>query len=505
MKVLLISVDGYVSLGIRYISAKLKEASHKVKLVFFPYSRSEAYPEKILSRLKELSNGAEIIGISSMAYSSKKAIQIVTHLKSLGVPIVWGGVFSTVCPESCLEYVDIACIGEGEESLLDLINKMEQGRDFRNTMNFIFKDNGKIIKNPLRPLIQDLDSLPFPDYDFSSQYALENDRFVLMHERNLLGADRRFGGFTVFNIRGCPYSCTYCVNDAIKSLYRGQKILRKNSIHYVVRQMKELKSKFPGIERFRIDDDSFFVRQLEEIKLFSELYRKEINMPFEVNSDPLTINDEKMRLLVDAGLRHIGIGVQTGSKRINEEIFSRPFSRETSLKAGKIINKYCHQVQVTYDFIVLNPFEDEEDVLQTLNLIQNLPKPFYLSMNCMAFFPGSKIYNKAQKIGIRYNKYYFCGKGLWTRFGEINNIKLSTRNKYLNLIILLIEGEVNSRRYGNIPARLFSVLMNKRMIQLFNRDLDFVTYIFIIYFKLAIYLAARLLPQKVRNLIKRLV
>ncbi len=244
---------------------------------------------------------------------------------------------------------------------------------------------------------------------------------------------------------------------------------------------------------------------MEEIKLFTNLYKKEIGIPFEVNSDPLTINDEKLQLLVNAGLRHIGMGIQTGSKRINEEIFIRPFSREASLKAAKIINKYYPCVEVTYDFIVLNPFENEEDITQTFDLIQKLPKPFYLSMNCMAFFPGSQIYNKALKMGIRYNKYYFCRKGLWTRFGEIKNIKLSTRNKYLNIIILLIEGEVNSDRYGNIPTRLFLALMNKKIVKLFNRNLELATYIFIIQFKFAIYITARFLPQKVRNLIKRLV
>lgn len=504
MKVSLISVDGHVSLGIRSISAKLKVAGHSVKPVFFPYTRNEVYSEKILNGLKEIVDDSRIIGISSMAYSSKKAIQIIRCLKVLNVPIVWGGVFPTTCPEFCIEHADIVCVGEGEEAILDLVNKLEDGRDFRNTMNFFVKDKDGVITNLARPLIQDLDSLPFPDYDLMSQYTLENERFVLMEERHLPGIDRRFGGFTVFNIRGCPYSCTYCVNEAIKSLYKNQRIVRKNSIHHVIRQMKETKKNFPLIKRFRIDDDTFFIRSLEEIKLFTELYKKEIDIPFECNSDPLTIDDEKLQLLVDADLRHIGMGIQTGSKRINEEIFVRPFTRELSLNAAKIINKYYPDVEVTYDFIVLNPFENENDIIQTLNLIQELPKPFYLSMNCMAFFPGSKIYNKALKMGVIHNKNSFCQKGLWTRYGEIRNIKLSTRNKYLNLILLLIDGRVDSERYGEISNRLFSLLMNKRMIRLFNHSLQFATYIFVLCFKSIIYVVTKLLPEKPKSLIKSL-
>jgi len=505
LKISLISVDGCVSLGIRSISARLKNAGHKVTSIFFPYTNSRIYPDAILKDMNELIAGSELIGISSMAYSSEKAIQVIKCLKPLRVPIIWGGVFPTTCPEFCIEFADMVCVGEGDDAIVDLADKIEHGKNFTNTMNFFVKERNRIIKNPVRPLIQDLDSLPFPDYDLSSQYTVEKSRFVLMTEAHLAGIDRRFGGFTIFNIRGCPYSCSYCINDAVKSLYENQRIVRKNSIDYAIREMKEMRKLFPLIERFRIDDDTFFIRPLEEIELFARLYKKEIDLPFECNSDPLTVNDEKLRILAETGLRHIGMGIQTGSKRINEEVFARPFTKEAALKAANIINRYHTQVEVTYDFIVLNPFEREDDIMQTFDLIRELPKPFYLSMNCMAFFPGSRIYNEALKKGIIHTKNSFCQKGLWTRFGEVRNIKLSTQNKYLNLLILLIDGEVNNTRYGEIPGRLFYLLMNKKVVRLFNRYLSLVTYIFILYFKAAIYAAARLLSRKAREVMRNII
>jgi len=500
----LVSVDGPVSLGIRYLSSKLKADGHKVKLIFIPYSTGEFYSKEVLNGLREISANSDIVGISSMAYSLKKAIQIAAFVKNLGIPVIWGGVFPTVCPEFCIKYADMICIGEGEEAISDLLNKMEQGIDFRNTMNFFFNESNKIIRNPVRPLIKNLDALPFPDYDLTTQYIFEDNKFVLMEEKYFLGADRRFGGFTVFNMRGCPYSCTYCINNTLKELYPNQKIIRKNSIEYVIRQMKEIKKIFPLVERIRIDDDTFFIRSLEELRNFSGLYKKEIDLPFECNADPLTINDEKMEILVNSGLKHIVLGIQTGSRRINEEIFVRPFSREISLRAAKIINKYHNKVEVTYDFIVLNPFEKEEDIMQTLDLIVELPKPFYLSINCMAFFPGSRIYDLALEKGIKHNRLAFAQKGNWTSLGEIRKINHRTQDKYLNLIMLLIGGEVNSSRYGKLPIGLFNFLMGKNMIRLFNRNLEFITFGFIEVIKLLIFVIVRVVPRKMARTIKRL-
>lgn len=504
MKISLISVDGHVSLGIRYLSSKLKADGHNVKLIFLPYMTSEVYSKQVLNGSREICVDSDIIGISSMAYSSNKAMQIATFLKDLDALSIWGGVFPTIYPDICLKYVDIVCIGEGEEAISELVHKIVRGEDFKNTMNFSFNNRNGIIRNPVRPLIQDLDSVPFPDYDLSTQYILENNKFILMEERHFLRSNRRFGGFTVFNMRGCPYSCTYCINNALKELYPDQKVIRKNSIQYVIEQMKEIKKRFPSVERIRIDDDSFFVRSPEEIRAFAGLYKKEVNLPFECNTDPLTISEEKMELLVNSGLKHIVMGVQSGSARISGEIFARPFTREVCLKAAKIINGYYPKLEVTYDFIVLNPFEKEGDIIETLDLIKKLPKPFYNSINCMAFFPGSRIYKMAQDAGIRHNRLAFAQKGAWTEFGEIRKINRLTENKYLNLITLLIDGEVNSKKFGKLPNGLFNLLINKRMIKIFNRDFAFATYTFVVTFKLIIFIFVKLVPRKLKSKIKRI-
>lgn len=503
MKIALISFDGYVSLGIRYISAKLKQAGYETKLVFLACSGEETYSKKVLDSFREICCDSDIVGFSSMVHSFRQTVQVATALKDSSAAKVWGGPFPTTCPEICIKLVDGVCIGEGEEAMLELVDKLAQGNDFRNTKNFLFKYKDKIITNPVRPLIEALDSLPFPDYDLDSQFVLENNRIVPMREKHFLGMDSRFYGFTFFNTRGCPYSCTYCVNSAIKEIYPRQSIIRKNSIPYVIKQMKFVKEKFSRVRRLRIDDDTFFVRSLEEMKLFSEAYKKEINLPFECNSDPLTINDEKMRLLVDCGLKHVCLGIQSGSERISQGVFNRPFTKERSLNAAKIINKYSDKVEVTYDFIIANPFEKKEDILQTLDFIQQLPKPFYLSMNCMAFFPGSKIYERALRENLKHKNLVFNKKGLGTFFGDIGSINLFTKNKYLNIIVLLTHGKVISFQYGKISRKLFNFLMNKSMIDIFNDRLGFVIYVFIIFLRL-LALVGKLIPKKTKIFIEKL-
>lgn len=110
-----------------------------------------------------------------------------------------------------------------------------------------------------------------------------------------------FGGFLIFNIRGCPYSCTYCVNEAVQELYDRKITLRRNSVSYIMRQLEYIFGLFPRIERVRIDDDTFFVRPLSEIKEFAFQYKERYEIPFECNADPKTVSEEKIDILLRRG------------------------------------------------------------------------------------------------------------------------------------------------------------------------------------------------------------
>lgn len=506
MKISLISVDGYFSLGIRYLSAKLRSSGFETKMIFFPYIAEYSFPGRSVEEVYELVSDSDAIGVSSMAYSANKAIQIIERLKNLKVPVIFGGVYPTTCPEECIKYADIICRGEGEDAISELAARLNGGTDYLDVENFWIRNGNGLQRNGVRPLKSDLDSLPFPDYDNSEQFVWEHKKGLSRLEyRHIPGVNVPFGGFLIFNIRGCPYSCTYCVNEAVQDLYDRKLTVRRNSIPYIMRQLEYIFRLFPQIERIRIDDDTFFVRPLSEIREFSAAYKSKYKVPFECNADPKTISEEKIDILFDAGLRHIGMGIQSASKYINSEIFKRPFDEELFMNAARLTNRYAPDLAVSYDFIVLNPDERKQDIMDNLRLVKKLPKPFRLHMNSMVYFPGTAAFDAAIAKGINVKDQRFTYYGLWTRFGELRRIKCGTKNKYLNTIILLIHGQVNRQRYGNIPTKVFNAMTDNRAIALFNDKLDKLMILFIAFSRIMIHIAAKYTSSRQRQLIKNAI
>lgn len=506
MKISLISVDGYASLGIRYLSSKLRSSGFKTRMIFFPYIVDESFPRSSIDEVCELIRDSDAIGVSSMAYSAKKAIQIINRMKPLKIPIIFGGVYPTTCPEECIKHSDIICRGEGEDAINEFAERLNRGVDYLDVKNFWFGNGNHSLRNGVRGLIGDLDLLPFPDYDNDEQFVWEpKEGFSKLEYRHIPGLNAPFGGFIMFNIRGCPYSCTYCINEAIQELYDRDVKIRRNSIPYVMRQLEYVFGLFPQIERVRIDDDTFFVRPLSEIKEFSSQYRARYRIPFECNADPKTISEDKLSVLFEAGLRHVGMGIQSASKYINSEIFKRPFDEELFIKSAQLMNKYSPELQVSYDFIVLNPDERKQDIMDNIRLIKKLPKPFRLSMNSMVYFPGTAAFDRAKTMGINVEDQRFTYFGLWTRFGELRRIKKDTKNKYLNTIILLLHGVVNKARYGNVPAGIFNVMTNNKVIDLFNDKLDKLMMLFLGIVKMMIYIVTKHTSSRQRQYIKKML
>ena len=505
MKISLISVDGYASLGIRYLSSKLRSSGFKTRMIFFPYIVDEYLPRSSMDKIYALVRDSDAIGISSMAYSAKKAIQIINRMKPLKIPVIFGGVYPTTCPEECIKHSDIICRGEGEDAINEFAERLNMGLGYLDAKNFWFRNGNRSLRNGVRALISDLDSLPFPDYDNDEQFAWEPKKgFSKLKYRHIPGLNRPFGGFIIFNIRGCPYSCTYCVNEAIQELYDREVRIRRNSIPYIVRQLDYIFGLFPQIERVRIDDDTFFVRPFLELKQFASEYKARYNVPFECNADPKTISEDKLDILFEAGLRHIGMGIQSASKYINSEIFKRPFNEELFMKAAQLINKYAPELQVSYDFIVLNPDERKQDIMDNIQLIKRLPKPFRLSMNSMVYFPGTAAFDRAKTMGINVEDQRFTYFGLWTRFGELRRIKKGIKNKYLNTIILLLHGIVNEGRYGNLPIGIFNIMTSNKVIGLFNDKLDNLMMFFLSISKKMIYIATKHTTSRQRQFIKKI-
>jgi len=153
--------------------------------------------------------------------------------KNLDVPVVWGGVHASVHPQNILEqdWVDFVVQGEGEYALLDLVNALQDGRSVNRIPNIWTKQGNDIVGNKPRPLIRELDTLPFPD---KSIYSAVRTDFSL--------------GYRTMASRGCPFSCHYCYN----CFYSEKWDPRDYAIDYdpsksIIEQYSELLLKVPKI------------------------------------------------------------------------------------------------------------------------------------------------------------------------------------------------------------------------------------------------------------------
>jgi radical SAM superfamily enzyme YgiQ (UPF0313 family) len=463
MKITLISTSTFPSdQGIRTISSVLKKEGHEIKIVFMTLSEdySKNYSPFELNQLLKICRDSKLIGINSFASTSERASRIISFLKkNLDVPIVYGGVHSTISPEDCINVSDIVCVGEGEEAIIDLTKAIEKGKSFEKIKNLWIKRENKIIRNPVRNLIDNLDSLPLPDYDIKFHYILDRGKIRNFREEDLAGQVFFLTG------RGCPYGCDYCSNSFFNKLYEGKrkKILRWHSPEYIINGILELKKKFPrALKYFDIRDDTFSLRPLEDIKKFCRLYKENVKMRFKCLADPKTISDEKIKLLVDAGCKDIIIGIQ-GSERTNLDIYHRNQKDIDVLRAAEILNKYKDKLAVMYDVITCNPYENASDIISLIHLLQKIPKPYYLSINNLVFFPGSQLYKRAINDGtIKSEKDATYKLNYWDR---AKHIRLKEKNAYLVLILNLMRGSVTEKRFGFMPSFLVNWLLFSRRVE----------------------------------------
>ena len=391
-------------LGARYIASALKRHNIGAKILFLrkPFEEVELNDELDQIRSLVSSLSPDMIGLSLMSNHLRRAIHITQYLKKhFSIPIVWGGVHPTLQPEDSLKYADIVCAGEGEEAFPELLEKMERNVDYFSTESFWFKKGEQIVRNQYRVLQDNLDTLPYPDYDLSDHYIIHQGELVPL----TMSIYRQYfpgyaGHHRIMTSRGCPYSCSFCYNSAFRELYKGH-YLRRRSPENVIREMEEAKKQFPFLVEFKIMDDTFLMGNQAWIDEFTQKYKERINLPFYCLISPNYITREKVAQLVDARLVLAHMGLQSGSERVNRDIYNRKVKNSKFLEAVNLLSEFHPKLkQMTIDVICDNPYETEEDVIETINILSQVPKPFGLAMYSLTLYPHTGIYNRALEDGI---------------------------------------------------------------------------------------------------------
>ncbi len=374
MKILFISkFEYYEPLGTMYLSSFLKQ--HGVDCRYLDIK----FENDLAREIRRIS--PDIIAYSITTGQSKFYRQLNIDLKKqFSFFAVFGGPHCTFFPEYIHEEgVDAICRGEGEYALLDLVTALEQKKDITKIDNLWVKVEGNVYKNEVRNLIDDLDTLPFPDREMLDKYR----HFKKMPRK------------TVMTGRGCPFKCTYCFNHSYNKLYRGKgKVVRKRSIENVIEELKYLLRSYK-LRRFQFWDDTFNIDYRWTMD-FCEAYRREINIPFSITPRVNLVDEEMVRALKNAGCVTIGTSVESGNEYLRNKVLKRNISEKQTVDACDLFNKYG--IHILMGNMLGLPDETLDMAFETLNFNIRC-KPTYAWVSIFQPFPRTELSNYSIEKG----------------------------------------------------------------------------------------------------------
>jgi len=330
----------------------------------------------------------DIIGISAMTVHYLDAIELAKKIKSnLDIPIIIGGVHISTLPFSLKKYFDIAVIGEGEQTTLELLTLFEKKgfskKELKKIKGIAFYDNDKLVITEPRELIDSLDKIPIPDRSF-----LNKEYFKKI--RHYDGSYSVLGSMTTS--RGCPFNCVFC------STSHFWKRVRFNSVDHIIEEIKYLKEKY-NVKRIDIFDDLFTTNRAR-LKEFVKAFKKEKidDIYFSCASHAATIDEEICQLLKEINVNWLGFGLESGSEKILNYLKKGTLKIEQSKRAIQLCNKY--NIYVTGSLIFGSPYETIEDMKETLKFMdfaKKYPNVLDIWSFVMTPFPGTEIWEIAKK------------------------------------------------------------------------------------------------------------
>ncbi len=349
--------------------------------------------------------GSDLVGFSSMTGYADLTKKIIHRLRQLDPKafVLWGGIHPIIHPEDAIgAEVDAICTGEGEFAFEEFFERFQKGEQYTDVSNFWFNDGDRVVRNGFRPLMTtgEMDTLPFPQYGKDEKIYRAGHGFVPMGMADYLANDG-LGYSTLWSI-GCPFHCTFCGNTKFIANDPAYKKIRHPSARYIVDEIKGVRQRFGHVSQVSFHDDSFMAITYRELEVFAELWKAELDIPFAVYGViPNYVKRDKFEILTWAGMNRVRMGIQSGSQEILD-FYKRPTPPARILEAGEVIASFApkYHIPPAYDIIMDNPIETRQNVVDTLELLYRMPRPYTLYTYSLKVIPNTEMERVMRERGV---------------------------------------------------------------------------------------------------------
>jgi len=347
-------------MGPMYISAALKAGGHECHMII-GNSAVDFLPQ--VRNLKP-----DLIAFSAMTGLHRWVLETIAFIKkNTDCRTIIGGPHPTFFPDIIYEKgVDIICRGEGEMAMVELADAIDSATDIHRILNlWVKKKDGEAIKNELRPLIQDLDSIPLADRQLYGTYPILNSGPVR----------------PVITSRGCPFDCSFCFNHQMKRLYKGKgPYVRHRSPEAVIREIQALKET-STVKRIYFIDDTFVLNK-KWLKAFLSLYGNKIQLPFHCLVRVSLLDQETVSEMKKNSCESVFFGIESGDESLRNDLLGKEISDENIRVGSTLLKK--HKIKFrTYNMVGF-PGETIAQAFKTVQINIDIKTDFPW---CSIFFP----------------------------------------------------------------------------------------------------------------------
>jgi anaerobic magnesium-protoporphyrin IX monomethyl ester cyclase len=370
------SITAFPPLSILYLAAVLKEMAVEVSVLDQP-ALGLTVEETVRWVEKEK---PDILGFSTLTSSGQTAAVISNKVKEKNpnVTTVFGNHHATFNAERILKKyasVDIVARGEGEKTIAELANCLENGEDLKEVQGITYRNEGKIVATPDQQLIKDLDALPFPD-----RKLIDAEYHCVIAGANI--APKKFT--SIVTSRGCVHNCRFCsCTEIAKNRWRPR------SAANTVEEMQFLASE--GYKQLIFVDDAFTMNPKRVIEICRGIRKENLDIEWICEGRVDTCSYTMLREMVKAGCRVLYLGIENANQRILN-YYNKRITPEQSETAVRIAKKAGVDV-VAGSFIIGAPDETREEIWNTLNFAQRVPIDIP-QFNILGAHPGNDIWNE---------------------------------------------------------------------------------------------------------------